>query len=351
MRAFGGDRFRVAAGKLILHSPISKDWTARVPATLTHSEHPGTTVHWDEQYFEVISAEPLPSGDFRYVLGPWPEEHTIRQFVRYDEESEALRQDEYRAAERQRRHSLLASLAAVILGHLPEPVQNRLANDLGIQPDRMTLASCLPSVALLGTCVWLHTSATLRLEVSPVPETAWLFAVPYFGEAAVRFLIAMSQGRGAGSLLGYAGYALFYYVTPNRERLAPPFERPRGERSFTLPPSDEVALRDSIEMRELLFSLLPAADQKHLAAHHGYDYRRPGFALAWIVLIFSVLGVVTSIASLNDGWSVSALISALLATILGGEQIVRLIAMRHSPVASLLAPLVRPFVRDLLERG
>jgi hypothetical protein len=351
MRAFGGDRFRIVAGKSLLHSPIPKDWTARVPATLTHSEHPGTTVLWDEEYFEVISAEPVPSGGFRYVLAPWPEEHTIRRFVCYDEESEAQREAGFQEAERQRRRSLLASLSAVVLGHLPEAVQNRLSNELGIPPVRMTLASCLPSVVLLGICVWVHVSATLRLEVSPLPVAVWLVALAYFAESAVRFLIAMSQGRGAGSLLGYAGYALFYFLAPNRERLVPPFEPPRGERSFTLPPADDVALRDSIEMRGLLLSLLPAADQKRLAELHGYEYRRPGFALAWIVLVFSTLGAISSIATLNEGWSGSALISALLATFLGGEQIVRLLAMRRGPVASMLAPLVRPFVRDLLERG
>src|SRR5688572_7959016 len=105
MQPHGGDRVRVVGERIILLSPIAKGWTARVPKQGTHSEHPGTAVLWDEQYFEVVSAD-MTAGGVRYVLMPWREEHTIRQFAAYDEASEAERIADYSAAEKQRKGSV-----------------------------------------------------------------------------------------------------------------------------------------------------------------------------------------------------------------------------------------------------
>ena len=63
MRAYGSDRLRVAGEKLILWTRVPKPkWVARVPKTLTKSEHPGTAILWEDQFFEVVKAEQLPNG-------------------------------------------------------------------------------------------------------------------------------------------------------------------------------------------------------------------------------------------------------------------------------------------------
>ena len=80
----GSDRARRAGEKVILQSAISKGWTPRTPKSLTHAEFPGTTVLWDEQYFEVIEATATQTGGVRYVLAEWRESHTIRTFEHYD---------------------------------------------------------------------------------------------------------------------------------------------------------------------------------------------------------------------------------------------------------------------------
>src|SRR5215213_2626925 len=119
MLAHGGDRLRMAGGKIILHAPISKGWTARRVKTDVHAEFPGTAVFCDEQYFEVISASLLPAGGVRYVLEPWRDEHVIRVFDRYDEESESRRIEDYRAAKAQQKKSAGAGFAGILLGHFP----------------------------------------------------------------------------------------------------------------------------------------------------------------------------------------------------------------------------------------
>jgi hypothetical protein len=351
MQPYGGDRVRTAGGKIILHSNLSKGWKARVAKTTTNSEFPGTAVFWDEQYFEVIAAELLPQGGVRYVLEPWRDEHTIRVFDHYDEPTEAQRIEDYRRAKAQQKKSLGARLSGIVLGLLPAPVQKHLENELGVTPSTMTMLSCIPSLALLGVCAWLTASAKLDKGPPPVPFLLWLLVFGLVIESAFRFQVAMMQGRGMGTLFGLVGYSLFWLIMPNRRKWPKPFAEERGNRLFTLPPPDDVALRDSLETRGPLLTLLPKSDQLALAERYGFDYRKHAFGLAWIILVSSAFGVVSSWVKVVDSGSVSAFISLVLAGALVIEQIARLNAFKRGPAGSFLAVVVRPFLRGFLERG
>src|SRR6476661_946486 len=97
MQAYGSDRVRADDGeRVVLLSRIPKAWTPRAPKTLTTAEFPGTAVLWEERYFEVVSAEPLPQGGVRYVLEPWQEMHAMRTVDHYDDAHEAARMEDYR---------------------------------------------------------------------------------------------------------------------------------------------------------------------------------------------------------------------------------------------------------------
>lgn len=351
MQPYGGDRVRTAGGKIILHASIAKGWTARVAKTNVHSEFPGTAVLWDDAYFEVIAAEVMQQGGVRYVLEPWRDDHTIRVFDRYDEETEARRLEDFRRARAQRKQSLGASLSGVILGHFPSAVQRRLEDELGVTPSRMTIISCIPAVVLLGACVWLATGATLSKTQSPVPLWLWPVAVGWLLESAVRFQTAMLQARGMGSLFGFFAYSIVWLLNPNRKTWPRPFEEEKGHRIFTLPPADDVALRDSLEVRGPLLTLLSREEQLALEKRFGFDYRRHAYGLAWILLAGSTFGVVSSLVKVADSGSVSALISLLIAGALAIEQLIRLSAFKRGPAGSFLGVLVRPFMRSLLERG
>jgi hypothetical protein len=351
MLAHGGDRVRTAGGKIILHSAISKGWTPRREKTNVHAEFPGTAVLWDDQYFEVIRAELLQLGGVRYVLEPWRDDHVIRVFDRYDDETEAKRLEDFRTAHAQQKKSTGARFAGIVLGHFPRHVQEYLQNELGVMPARMTIVSCIPSVIFVGICAWLTAEARLAREGPPVSIFIWLLAYALLLESGIRFLTAMLQNRGVGSLLGTFAYIAFWYLTPARKTWPSPFDPGRGNKLFTLPPTDDVALRDTIEMRSAWMTLLTPAEQQQLADRYGYDYRKHAFGLTWVILVCSTFGAVSSAVKVADSGSLSALSSLIVAGALAIEQVRRLIVLQRGPAGSFLGALVRPFLRDLLERG
>ena len=350
MVPYGSDRSRRVAGKVILHSALSKGWTARTPKKGTHSEFPGTAVLWGEHYFEVVEASAVDGGGVRYVLEPWRDELTMRVVDRYDEESERRRHADYELAKAQRRLSVGARLAGVILGHLPEKVQNRIGNELGVMPARMTLVSTIPSLLFLGACAWLTASARLRQEPSTASMLLWI-ALVMVAESGVRFLVVMQQGRGIGSVLGYIGYTLFWLVSPKRAKTISPFEQERGFKVVITDAPADVALRDAIEMRSPLMTLLTPKEQTLLAERYGFDYRRHAKGVAWTILLCASLGIASSFARIVVDRSFSAMISFSIAAIVVLEQVSRLAVLRRGPAGSFLGFLVRPLLRGFLERG
>ena len=337
MQPYGSDRVRASGERVILHSRLAKGWTPRTPKTATHSEFPGTAVLWDDQYFEVLSADLLPAGGVRYILAAWRDEHTIRTFESYDAASEARLRADHETATRQRRHSRLAQWSSMLLGHLPGSVQERLANELGLFPARMTLMSLIPPLVLFGTCIWLYVDAKMDQKFSPVPAWLWFIAMLMMLDSAVRFLIAMSQNRGAGSFPGTLAYALYCLVTGKRS--APP--------RLSLPVPEEIAQRDSVEWRSWMFTLLSAKEQHTLAQRYDYDYRKDAYAVAGAILAIGMIGILSSIPKVQE---VSGLASLILATLIVLEQTLRLITLRKGPAGSVFGALVRPFIKDLIPR-
>lgn len=343
MLPHGSDRVRVAGGKVLLFSRIPKGWQPRVPGANLRTEHPGTAVLWDDQYFEVIDAALMEGGDVRYVLAPWRDDHVIRDFKCYDDATEAELAADYEMAVRQRKHGKVVWLSGVVLGHLPEPVQNRLANEYGVSAGRMTLVSTIPSILLLGVCAWLYASARMNLEASPVPPWLWLVTAMMVIDSGVRYFVFMTQNRGMGSFPGAIVYAALSILAPKRF----PWPRERGAEVFMLTPEEDVVLRDKIMMRAPLFTLLSPAEQRRLADRYGFDHRQHAYMPAVILLGGALLGVVSSFPKVIAG-KFSALGSLIVAIVLAVEQIVRLVSFRRGPAGSVLAPLVRPFLRAWL---
>jgi hypothetical protein len=348
MHAIGSDRTRTAGGKVILQSTIPKGWTPRVARTNTSAEFPGTAVMWEGEHFEVLEATPLPTGGVRYVLAPWRDEHTIRILEHYDEASEAQRHADFERARRQRQASVASRLSGIFLGHLPEPVQNHLRDELGVTPSNMTLLSCLLPLAALGTCVWMEVGAVLEQRLSPVPAWLWLILLYLLVETGIRFYLAMSQNRGMGSLIGSVFYLVYWPLARKRTQLPSPYAS-RGE-TFTptiLEPAADIALRDELQLKGPLLTLLTAAEQQELAQRYGFDYRRHAFGLTWGILVAAILGVVTSYITVSTAATFSAGLSMFCAAAVAIEQVLRLVTLQRRPAGSIFAVLVRPFVRTL----
>ena len=344
MQPHGSDRVRAAGDKIRLFSRISKGWQPRVPATNIRGEHPGTAVLWDEQYYEVIEAGVMQGGGVRYVLAAWRDEHVFRDFQVYDDDSEARLAADFEQAKRQRSRGKLVWLSSMVLGHLPAPVQNRLANEYGVAAPRMTALSTIPSVVLLGICVWLYVGAKLDMTRSPVPGWVWMITMFMLLDSAVRYLGYMTTHRAMGSVPGTIVYAVLTLIAPKQF----PWPRERGIQSFMIAPEDDVAARDDLHMRAPLFTLLSTAEQRVLAERYGFDYREHAYAPALILLCGALLGVITLLPSVRGNGGITAVLSFGVAALLTIEQIVRLYALQHRPAGSVLAPLVRPFVKRYL---
>src|SRR5436190_1316348 len=275
LRPRGSDRARVAGDKVVLFSRIAKGWTARVPRSHTHAEHPGTAVLWDEQYYEVLNADVMQGGGIRYVLAAWRDDMTFRDFQTYDDASEARIAADWEAAMRQRKHGKLAWFSGMLLGHLPAPIQNRIANEYGVSAPRMTILSII---------------------------------------APQRF----------------------------------PWPRERGSETFTLAPDEDVVRLDRITMRMPLFTLLSPAEQHRLAQRYDFDYREHAYTPAYILLCGALFGVIVEVQRVRGAGGISAWISLIVAGVLVVEQLVRLATFARRPAGSVLAPVVRLFVRGYL---
>jgi len=340
MQAYGSDRVRADDGERVeLLSRIPKAWTPRAPKTLTTAEFPGTAVLWEERYFEVISAEPLPQGGVRYVLEPWPEMHAMRTIDHYDDAHEAQRLAEYRAQLARETKRKSANALALLAGHLPAGVQEEIGRELGIIAPRLTIFSALGVYAVVITLVlWLVSGI---MSGTPRPLPVYLVTGYLFVETSLRFGIAWLIGRPAGSAIGVIGYLIYYYTAADRTRAVSPFAREKGMViTITETPADR-AVADSLVMREALVTLLSPADQARVAARFGYDYRHQSSVIAILILFFAAIGVATS---LHRG----ALISLIAASAIAAEQLYRLVILRSRPAGSILGIAARPFVRKLL---
>jgi len=166
-----------------------------------------------------------------------------------------------------------------------------------------------------------------------------------FADSVVRFQVVMLQSRAQGSLPGTFVYFILWSLAP--KRFASPVEE-RGRGVFMLAPDEETALRDAIEMRGALFTLLTPAEQLRLAERYGFEYRRYATGPAVVILICALLGAVSSWVKVADSGSVSALLSLILSGGLTIEQVIRLRALKRGPAGSVLGAVVRPFVRGYL---
>jgi len=340
MQAYGSDRVRPGDGEqLILLSRIAKNWTPRGVKTLTSAEFPGTAVLWEERYFEVVVAEGLPQGGVRYVLEPWRDMHVMRTTDRYDAESEAERLDEYRKQLSRETKRKSANLLALLTGHLPAIVQEEIGRELGIIPMRLTLFSVL-GIYLIVIALVLSIIDRIMTH-APLPLGLLVVTGFLFIETSFRGLVGWLIGRPIGSAIGTVAYLIYYYTIANRARAVSPFGREKGTLvPISATPEERVA-SDALLLREPLVTLLSPADQARVAERFGYDYRHQSKLIAGLILVFTLIGVITSMQR-------GAVISLVVAAALAAEQIYRLAVLRRRPAGSVLGILARPFVRKLL---
>jgi cation transporter-like permease len=319
-----------------------------VPRTLTSREHPGTAVLWDGQWFEVVGEE-RSTTEICYVLAPWPENHAIRISDTYDGASEVRREGEHNAALRREKNRTAANLLGMFTGQLPASVQEQLASELGLLAPRLTLLSLIPQFAFIVAAVLSTVSHVVDHTGGPKLGLAVL-TIYFTIENLIRFNIAFNQGRPIGSAIGMLIYSVGYIFGLRKAGGASPVQPIRGTAIYKTEAPPDIAIRDAVRMRAPLMTLLSVPEQEMLERQYGYDYREPAAVVATIILFSSIAGIVTSMRTLSHGPSISALVSLLVAAVLAAEQAYRLYVLRQRPAGSILAFLVRPFMRKLLSR-
>ena len=350
MHPYGSDRVRVRDdGAIVLSCRVAKaGWNARVPKTLTRSEHPGTAILWDGDCYEVIDIETLPNG-VGYILAPWSDEHTMRVSDTYDAKSEAKRAADRADVARRNKGRRAATLFGVLTGHLPGAVQEHLAHETGANAPLLTMISGIAEA--IPFLYWLerYISARIAQQTPPMIPFGVLLLLYYMvADGAFRAGWSFLNGRPIGSIFGLIGYAIYYPFAPQRASHVKPFAPPRGEGTFRAEASAEEKLIDAVKVREPFFTLLSAPEQQRLAERWDYDHRRGASSIAWGILVTAILGVIASLQTLRFTPRLSAVVSLLVAGYLAVEQIVRLPQFDERPVGSILAFLVRPFARKFL---
>jgi hypothetical protein len=306
--------------------------------------HPGTAVRWEDDLWEVVSAEGVAGGGVRYELEPWDDRHAIRVLLPYDETSEAEREADGRDLARRRGLRRLALLLAPLAGLLPGRAQERLETELGLRATTLTLAS-VPAPMAVGTFALLMTLASgfgagVRIggpAFEPLlPLLAWLLP-----ESLLRLGVAMGQGRPIGSVLGLPLYPL--------ARWTGLVEAPPAVAGVEAP-GEERLHADRYLMLEPLLSFLPAADQLRLQRERGFAPVTWGRRTAWFLLVYPGLTAPAhALDLLARSGGLPSLVLLILAAGLAVEQVVRLRALsRGEPAPSVLGRLVAPFARPLL---
>ena len=242
-----------------------------------------------------------------------------------------------------------ATLLGFLTGHLPAAVQQDLAHEIGINAVRLTEVSAIPELVPAIVCLNMIVGARIGNASAPrIPFVVLLLAGYMLLDGAIRFKYAWLNNRPMGSVFGLIGYGIYYLFAPHEAKRVAPLASEKGWGIYEKEIDADVKLRDAVRMREPLFTLLSAREQQRIAERYDFDYRRHASAIAWVILVFALLGAATEFNALRHTGRTSALISMLTAGYLGSEQIYRLTILGTRPVGSAIGYLVRPFLRRFL---
>jgi len=203
-------------------------WQARTPGSQTRPPHPGSTVEYQGQLYEVleIGAAEGSAHTYRYALRKWEDRFIVRRIFPYSAQSEraVARQIQERRA-RHRRHSWITRTFPIST-QAPSPIVQRWQNEWGLPMYWMSLVS-----GLIFALPMLVLGRDLMFFTHP-ERTTLALACFYIGlEQGVRVIwIALSHEPQGSPLLT----ALWIIVNP--------IERSARKRSHYLSPAfaDEV---------------------------------------------------------------------------------------------------------------
>lgn len=353
-KAYGGDQLISASREQIeIHSALDKGWRPNMPRTHTSAEYPGTPVHWDDHWYEVITVETTRSGARLYTLKPWRDKFPIRNPSEYSEATAKALKAQHAQTLRREKASRSLLLSGLVIGHAPAHAQLEIEREYGLSATTLSLVSMLgPFLFAVWAASHMHIPG---ITSGTTDASRWQALLGgYWGlESAIRVRLVLARGTPIGSVLGLIGYEIWQLVSSRGkafDRRASVKAETKLSKDFSLDPSAAVVQQDAYEMRAPLLSFLSPAEQLRMAEWYGFDPIKRGRATAITIAVFTALGVVTSIRVLNTNLGdVAAWCSLVMAGYLLVEQLVRLNTFSSGkPAGSVLGVLARPLCRKLL---
>ncbi|PWT88487.1 MAG: hypothetical protein C5B54_10620 [Acidobacteria bacterium] len=192
--------------ELRIDSEFTKpDWQERKPGSPTRPVFPGSTIRFEDKFYEVLEIgqeTELPKRTC-YYLKHWEDHFPIRtQFVYSREECEKLLQQRKKEGE-DSFHQFLIFLFYPFVGLLPASDQYKLQNRYGVSPGKMTFASLL--LVLIPSVLATFALAAYSLGASlPGPQILHplFFLGPYFSiESFLRLYSCGKLEEPMGSLI------------------------------------------------------------------------------------------------------------------------------------------------------
>ena len=203
-----GFRVREEGGVLTVEGPYPPPgWMPRMAGDLVHVPFPGTPVHYDGRFFEIVEEEALGRGQaVRFRLEAWND----REVMRAPSELNASvcrdwAADRRRAIARQRQAQRLVFLMP-FLGMMPEAYQRGIERDVGLSASRMTLWSAVLVGALTAPAAMIGLLAFLIPGfAASYPELSWaeswVWPLSYFAvESWIRAHLAFTNDEALGSM-------------------------------------------------------------------------------------------------------------------------------------------------------
>lgn len=338
--AYGSDRVEVLKeGGVVLETAHHKGWRGRVSRGIDKYDHPGTAVQWDDQMWEVVSAEKTKEG-VRYLLTPWRPENVARHCETYSDETEAGRRKERSDVLRRERTRKMTLILSFGVGLLPAEAQERMQREYGTPPTAPTIISAIPLLGL-GTASLLFFLAAAFGARIPVPPWLLLCGIYFFAESFFRLGWAMQNGKPVGSIVGVVAW-FFWEVVSGRKRIP---ETP----GLKLEVDESIIRQDRYHLRQPFLALLTPEEQRWLQKRYGFDpidWGKKTAALLMALVGTAVLLQLYSFSHGGDGFF--RLIAFGVNLYVLAEQLLRLVTLsRAQPAGSILGFLVRPLLKGL----
>ena len=176
-------------------------WQARLPASQTAAEFPGTAVYFDGRYYEVIAARQV-ADTFSYYLAPWDDTQVLRRVVELSPAVSATEAAARARAARERAAAQSILWLAPLVGLLPAELQERLERRHGVPASRLTAWSAAPLLAVSAGAFVLGLGQAFAVGFQTGGEAPrWQPVASYFMiESLLRLGAALAAGEANGSL-------------------------------------------------------------------------------------------------------------------------------------------------------